>query len=62
MAKPSALCEFFSLCRLLIVMIVLLCTRPSVRTMEIISLALYLRLGVLIYFFLFQIYRMLTRN
>ena len=37
-------CEFSSLCRLLIVMIVLLCTRPSVYTMEIISLALYIRL------------------
>lgn len=46
-------CEFSSLCRLLIVMIVLLCTRPSVYTMEIISLALYIRLRVLIYFFFF---------
>jgi hypothetical protein len=45
--------DFIPLAYLLfIVMIVLLCTRPSVRTLEIISLALYLRSRALIHYFL----------
>lgn len=43
-------------------MIVLLCTRPSVRTLEIISLALYLRLRVLIHLFLHLSYALIITD